>query len=89
MNKVYLFTLAGNKDCDSLQKELDRVEGGLPIALVDFLDEGLQPCKLAKHFRIHGVPTLVKVNEHGTVTEALAGYKYTRETFERFLEVGV
>jgi thioredoxin-related protein len=89
MNKIYLFTIPFSKDCMLLKGELARVEGGLEIEEVKFRDDNLEPTELAQKFGVRGVPTLVKVNEHGTVTEALAGYKYTRGTFEKFLEAGV
>ena len=88
MLKVFKFQVAHEKRCLALDVELARIEGGIPVEVIDFatpLGEGL-----AKEFGVRCLPTMVKVEvvpDGIRVVAALAGERHSRETFERFLEV--
>lgn len=87
IKKVYKFGAAYCSQCPNLDRELARIEGGIPIEVVDYgTPEGEA---LATSFGVRGLPTLVKTStdDRGErVIASLAGYKYSRATFEEFLE---
>jgi hypothetical protein len=89
MSRVYKFQSYHVPECVSLDKELARIVGGLPIETVDFDTSGGE--SLAKRFGVRCLPTLVKTKmvpgEGEVVRASLAGHRHTREVFEKFLEV--
>ena len=85
MNNVYLFTADWCSGCKSLKPELKRIEGGLGYTEIDA--DSLEGGELIAKYGIRALPTLLKVNEAGEVREALTGYRYSREIFEKFFEV--
>ena len=88
MIKVYKFTAAFDPQCISLDKELARIKGGLPIQVVDL--DSSEGQVLATTFGVRRSSTLVKTRRLGgeeTVFASLVGFKHSRETFEKFLEV--
>lgn len=90
MKKLYKFQAAYCTQCPNLTRELERIEGGLPITVIDYDTPDGEA--LGKKLGVRGLPTMVKVEDKsGTdvVIEALAGYRHTRATFEKFLECDV
>jgi hypothetical protein len=85
-----MFTLKNNKHCDYMKGELARIEGGLDVEELSFQQADGEMSDFALSLGVRGVPTLVKVSTDGkgvaTVTEALAGYKYSRDVYSKFLE---
>ena len=85
MSKIYLFSAEWCSACKSLKMELDRIKGGMEYKEVD--TDTKKGAVLVKEYGIRTLPTLLKVDDAGDTREALMGYRYSREVFEKFLEV--
>ena len=85
MSKILLFSAPWCSACKSLKLELERVSSGPLYEEVDADTE--EGSALVKTYGIRGLPTLIKLDDSGEVKEALTGYKYSREVFNKFFEV--
>ncbi len=88
MTKVYKFRADWCKQCPNLDRELARIKGGLDVEVVDI--ETAKGEALGEKWGVRGLPTLVKTSVIGgeeQLIDSLAGFKHTRERFEKFLEV--
>ncbi len=88
MTRVYKFTAEWDTHRSSLDKELARIVGGLPIEVINL--DSAEGQVLAATFGVRGSSTLVKTRWLGgeeVVSASLIGFKHSRGTFEKFLEV--
>jgi thioredoxin 1 len=80
MKKVIRFTASWCQPCKAMASILEEINTNIPIEVVD-IDKQQD---VAIEYGIRGVPTLVKIDNNGNVTDRMVGIK-AKNLVEEFL----
>jgi thioredoxin 1 len=80
MKKVIRFTASWCQPCKAMASILEEIDTNIPIEVVD-IDKQQD---VAIEYGIRGVPTLVKIDNNGNVTDRMVGIK-AKNLVEEFL----
>jgi thioredoxin 1 len=80
MKKVIRFTASWCQPCKAMASILEEIDTNIPIEVVD-IDKQQD---VAIEYGIRGVPTLVKVDDNGNVTDRMVGIR-AKNLVEEFL----
>ena len=80
MKKIIRFTASWCQPCKAMASILEEIDTNIPIEVVDI--DAQQD--VAIEYGIRGVPTLVKIDNNGNVTDRMVGIK-AKNLVEKFL----